>query len=117
MKLSDFDCVIWNKNDGVYEHPSEVIRILQRKYSGEDVTEYEIELFTGVYDKNGKKIYENDIIKASNESVKTTAIVVMDNDRSYSICDENLVHIGKLHSMDKQGYTLEIIGDIHQIKS
>lgn len=59
MKLKDFDFRIWD--NGKYHYPIKV---------NNDIVDInldiginaEIELFTGLYDKNGKKIYEGDVI-------------------------------------------------------
>lgn len=80
MKLQDFDFRIWdgkkyinNIKGGVYIHKiNDHIKCLNRNqdcYNYEfelddlDNSNLEIELFTGLYDKKGNKIYENDIVE------------------------------------------------------
>ncbi|EAJ7530438.1 prophage Lp1 protein 30 [Campylobacter jejuni subsp. doylei] len=59
MKLKDFDFRIWD--NGKYYYPIKVNNDIVDINLDIGVNA-EIELFTGLYDKNGKKIYEGDII-------------------------------------------------------
>lgn len=60
MKLKDFDFRAWN-----HEEKQFIAGIVIKKYSGFDGLrqDVEIELWTGLYDKFGDKIYEGDIVK------------------------------------------------------
>ncbi|EOH3767843.1 YopX family protein, partial [Campylobacter jejuni] len=85
MKLQDFDFRIWDKTKEEFlkKEPTLIKLDNERVIAGRisrfyantaDITDMligndsdlEIELWTGYFDKNGNKIYENDIIK--NES-------------------------------------------------
>nr|WP_139847746.1 YopX family protein [Campylobacter jejuni] len=66
MKLSDFDFRVFNNEFSKYETNYALVSILildSLKGMGYLNQEYEIELWIGLYDKNGKKIYENDIVE------------------------------------------------------
>ncbi|ECQ1568840.1 hypothetical protein FYY76_02820 [Campylobacter jejuni] len=69
MKLQNFDFRIWNNNSKTYEAGSIIeslgfITSVFNQLTYEKPTiDYEIELWTGYFDKNGNKIYENDIVE------------------------------------------------------
>ncbi|EHD3914464.1 YopX family protein [Campylobacter jejuni] len=127
MKLSDFDFRVWdgkkyinNIKGGVYIHKiNDHIKCLNRNqdcydYEFElddlDNSNLEIELFTGLYDKNGKKIYEGDILELFATGEIITGRVVYDKEKArfeLVTSDEDIV--------DFTFYIdIEIIGNIHE---
>ncbi|EAH6257227.1 hypothetical protein GRS33_00580 [Campylobacter jejuni] len=143
MKLKDFDFRIWDKTKEEFlkKEPT-LIKIdnerviagrISRFYSNTaDIADMfigngndlEIELWTGYFDKNGNKIYENDIIK--NESLEEIYYITRDNTyKMFKIiiydkdCNENLyrkknpadMNLLKMLVSDKN---MSVIGNIHE---
>lgn len=128
MKLKDFDFRVWNKDEETLTYASKDYKLdigfsnpqqdygmceseLHAYYDGEPMcpSDCEIELWSGLCDKNGKRIYEGDIVKNRNLD---TLLCLFDkhnlrfvfkyiNRKEYDIC---------YTVMD----ILEVIGNIHE---
>ncbi|ELZ1683491.1 hypothetical protein SUS99_000216 [Campylobacter jejuni] len=143
MKLQDFDFRIWDKTKEEFlkKEPT-LIKIdnerviagrISRFYANTaDIADMfigngndlEIELWTGYFDKNENKIYENDIIKnelleeiyyiTRDNTYKMFKIIIYDKD-----CNENLyrkknpadINLLKMLVSDKN---MSVIGNIHE---
>ncbi|EAL1894674.1 hypothetical protein FDL42_03040 [Campylobacter coli] len=145
MKLKDFDFRIWDNIEkkyiktphGLYientEHndASSYSRIIgnyeQRSfyidypfndrnneyYDNEEC--FEIELFTGLYDKKGKKVYENDIVKVKSLYDYFLAKISIHKEGTFYFEGKNGDYIGSLiYLVEDEGYTIETIGNIHE---
>ncbi|EOI6487385.1 YopX family protein [Campylobacter jejuni] len=130
MKLQDFDFRIWDEdNEEFYKNPS-IFKIKQIKgphnvvlssysdnerinFEGYD-RKFEVELFTRLYDKNGKKVYENDIVKAKNPFNYLEAKISIHKGTFY-LENKSGHYIGSLiYLVEDEGYTIETIGNIHE---
>ncbi|HEB7638250.1 TPA: hypothetical protein RZJ07_000234 [Campylobacter coli] len=145
MKLQDFDFRVWDNIEkkyiktphGLYientEHndASNCNRIIanyeQRAFYidypfNDRNNEYDdneesllIELFTGLYDKKGKKVYENDIVKVKSLYDYFLAKIRIHKEGTFYFEGKNGDYIGSLiYLVEDEGYTIETIGNIHE---
>ncbi|EAK7891043.1 hypothetical protein E7R50_05860 [Campylobacter jejuni] len=131
MKLQDFDFRIWDEdNEEFYKNPS-IFKIKQIKgphnvvlssysdnerinFEGYD-RKFEVELFTRLYDKNGKKVYENDIVKAKNPFNYLEAKISIHKEGTFYLENKSGHYMGSLiYLVEDEGYTIETIGNIHE---
>ncbi|EOX2571899.1 YopX family protein [Campylobacter jejuni] len=134
MKLQDFDFRIWDKTKEEFlKKELTLIKIdnerviagrISRFYANTaDITDMfigngndlEIELWTGIYDKNGKKIYEGDIVKTKSPYDCFLAKVGIHKEGTFYLESKSRDYIGSLIYLVKdEGYDTEIIGNIHE---
>lgn len=130
MKLKDFDFRIWdgkkyinNIKGGVYIHKiNDYIKCLKRNqdcydYEFElddlDNSNLEIELFTGYCDKNGKNIFENDIVKVEDNGNASIFKVGFSNNMGFSASlQTEAILTYQLKILASKG--IEVIGNIHE---
>ncbi|EAJ9927332.1 hypothetical protein BZL79_08940 [Campylobacter coli] len=76
---------------------------------------FEVELFTRLYDKNGKKVYENDIVKAKNPFNYLEAKISIHKEGTFYLENKSGHYMGSLiYLVEDEGYTIETIGNIHE---
>ncbi|HBK6297740.1 TPA: hypothetical protein LM653_000388 [Campylobacter jejuni] len=119
MKLQDFDFRIWNNETERYETNKPLISLLMidvlTRVAHLNGNKFEIELWTGIYDKNRKKIYEGDIVKTKSPYDCFLAKVGIHKEGTFYLESKSRDYIGSLIYLVKdEGYDTEIIGNIHE---
>ncbi|EHT9077896.1 hypothetical protein KYU15_000009 [Campylobacter jejuni] len=131
MKLQDFDFRIWYDISECYvENPYIASFHSADKIIGGqvyhdfgkcpdfvdfDTDSLKIELFSGYCDKNGKKIYEGDIVKTKSPYDCFLAKVSIHKEGTFYLESKSRDYIGSLiYLVEDEGYDTEIIGNIHE---
>lgn len=130
MKLSDFDFRIWDKNYTGCDNKN--CKCQSNFIYGEEAkirlsefnNDAEIELWTGYFDKNGTKIYENDILEyepleelyhiTRDNTYKMFKIEIFSknfNNKIYKRKAEPNISFLKVFKSEKN---MEVIGNIHE---
>lgn len=119
MKLKDFKFRAYEAGKRISKRDLALNLLEHFHYDSEvpylDEDTRQIELFTGLYDKNGKEIYEGDILKATNsyEGKELEIIGVVEYESRGGFY--HLVDGKKNYSKLLFGFnSLEIIGNIHE---
>ncbi|EGD0208523.1 MULTISPECIES: YopX family protein [unclassified Campylobacter] len=130
MKLGDFSFRLWSSREKHYitnnlclvefnHNPGEIkAGLLFGEYGNYDFIEnyddkFEIELWTGYCDKNGKNIYENDIVKVEDNGNASIFKVGFSNNMGFSASLQTEAILPyQLKILASKGF--EIIGNIHE---
>lgn len=143
MKLKDFDFRIWDKTKEAFlkqeptlikiDNERVIVGRISRFYANTaDIADMfigngndlEIELWTGYFDKNGNKIYENDILKnepldeiyyiTRNDTYKMVEIIIYDKDCSNNLYRKKESAGIELLKMLVSNKNMSVIGNIHE---
>lgn len=95
----------------IRHHKNDVCIFEQGGNIGEQVKPETVGQFTGLTDKDGKEIYEGDVIRINLTDGSTTISSVVWNRRGYWKCDIYINHGVQLGLIDK--VRIEVIGNIH----
>ncbi|EAK9927669.1 hypothetical protein A0X74_03595 [Campylobacter jejuni] len=131
MKLQDFDFRIWYDISECYvENPYIAsFHSADKIIGGEvyhdfgkcpdfvdfDTDSLKIELFSGCYDKNSKKIYVGDIVKMTNSYNYLFGKISIHREGTFYLEGEGGEYIGSLVYLVKdEEFNIEVIGNIHE---
>lgn len=145
MKLKDFDFRVWNEKENEFVNIDCSISFkFGEKYERQDYVHFtsyiyeggirdkehtwiaplcyenddlELELFTGLYDKNGKKIYEGDILYSFEdcpEDENFMYVVKFKNGAFYLVEPEDMDSVGEQGDVIYCPEEFEVVGNIHE---
>ncbi|EGS0795761.1 hypothetical protein I7U11_001635 [Campylobacter coli] len=106
MKLSEFDFRIYDIGNEYYMEP----KFAFTDEVGSEMDNYEIELFTGLYDKGGVKIFAGDILNFRGKNY----LVKINKKLEVSIITEYNDSVYMMHKSKGNLKECKIIGNIHE---
>ena len=74
-----------------------------------EIEKIELMQYTGLHDKNGKEIWENDIVEITREGIYEKGIIIFKNGCFFIKSKENLL---ALYNCELNNYKVKVIGNI-----